>query len=175
MHCYKSFFIDIVFKPSCNAPCLVGFGFPSWVYFSKDVSSLAVLSSLFLIGFVVAWQYYLLWISEDFELWLVHLFCTRRLYLFSRNNVAFPQEVISHFPRKSYLFPQESIFLSPGSHISFLGKPHFYPQKVVSFLQSSMITSNRYLYLSNSCFHVQVDVTFFYFLYEWLAYSPSSV
>ena len=26
-----------------SAPCLVGFGFPSWVYFSKDVSSLAVL------------------------------------------------------------------------------------------------------------------------------------
>ena len=106
----------------------------------------------------------------------MHLFCTRRLYLFSRNNVAFPQEVISISPGSHISFPQEvishflrnSYLISPGSHISIPRKSflfailHDNKQQVSLFEQLVLPCTSRRNF-------------FCYFLYEWLACSPSSV
>ena len=112
--------------PSCSALCLDGFGFPSWVYFSKDVSLLTVLlqfvsdlnlrfhDNIIYFGFLKA---------SSFGLCIY----------FAQGDFISSPGISWHFPRKSYLFPQEAIFLSPGSHTSFPKKPYIYPQKVVSF------------------------------------------
>ena len=139
------------------------FGFPSWVYFSKDVFWLTV-SLQFISGLNLCFPaILLLWTSTSFEHWFenVHLFWHEKTFISSAR-------IIWNFPRKPWFIPHEVVFHSPGSHISFPGKSYFFPQEVIFlspeslfFLQSSITASGGSFYLSNLYFPVKVDVTIF--------------